>query len=128
MDVSASRLLRCLADETRLRIVLTLLAEGQLCVCELTHALDETQPKISRHLGQLRAARMVIDQRSEQWVFYRLSDQLPEWARTMLKALLNEQAHLVRNAQSRLAEMTSRPGTNPAHSSGTHIVLKRSDH
>ncbi len=45
---------KALADETRLRSLLLILQQGELCVCELTEALALSQPKISRHLAQLR--------------------------------------------------------------------------
>jgi ArsR family transcriptional regulator len=45
---------KMLADSTRLRCLLLMQAEGELCVCELTHALNLSQPKISRHLAHLR--------------------------------------------------------------------------
>ena len=43
-------ILKCLADETRLRMLLLISQEGELCVCELTSALNEGQSKVSRHL------------------------------------------------------------------------------
>ncbi|WP_219013294.1 ArsR family transcriptional regulator, partial [Shewanella algae] len=39
---------KALADETRLRSLLLILQQGELCVCELTEALALSQPKISR--------------------------------------------------------------------------------
>ena len=39
---------KCLADATRLRCLLLIHEEQELCVCELTAALDEIQPKVSR--------------------------------------------------------------------------------
>ena len=39
---------RALSDETRLRI-LKLLEGGELCVCDITAALDMTQPNVSFH-------------------------------------------------------------------------------
>ena len=39
---------KVLADATRLRMLMLLVMEGELCVCELTHALNEIQPKISQ--------------------------------------------------------------------------------
>ena len=42
---------RMLANSTRLRCLMLMQAEGELCVCELTHALNLSQPKISRHLA-----------------------------------------------------------------------------
>lgn len=37
---------KALADETRLRCLLLIQREGELCVCELVAALDEIQPKM----------------------------------------------------------------------------------
>ena len=54
---------KCLSDETRLRCLLLIEQEGELCVCELTEALDEIQPKVSRHLAQLRKCELLIDRR-----------------------------------------------------------------
>ena len=63
-------LLRALADETRLRI-LHLIGEQEVCVCFFVEALDELQPKISRHLAYLRRAGLVQTRRDGQWIHYR---------------------------------------------------------
>jgi len=86
MTIQPEKLFRLLADATRLRSMILLQAEGSLCVCELTHALDVSQPKISRHLGQLRDAGVVVDERRGQWVHYRLADDLPDWVHEVLSA------------------------------------------
>ena len=70
-----------LADPTRLRCVVLLQREGELCVCELVRALDLSQPKVSRHLAVLREGGVVEDRRAGQWVHYRLHPALPAWAR-----------------------------------------------
>lgn len=75
---------KCLSDETRLRCMLLLHSQGELCVCELTHALDLSQPKISRHLAQLRQYGLLLDSRRGQWVYYRLNPDLPQWALRVL--------------------------------------------
>ncbi|MGZ8191702.1 MAG: metalloregulator ArsR/SmtB family transcription factor [Methylococcaceae bacterium] len=75
---------KCLADETRLRCVTLLQKKGKLCVCELTAALDLSQPKISRHLAQLRQCGLLLDSREGQWVYYQINPQLPDWAFPML--------------------------------------------
>jgi ArsR family transcriptional regulator len=82
--MTADDLFRALADPTRLRLVLLLTAEGELCVCELTHALAEIQPKISRHLATLRESGIVLDRRDGLWIHYRLNPKLPAWAREIL--------------------------------------------
>lgn len=73
-----------LADPTRLRCLLLLAAESELCVCELMHALDVSQPKISRHLAMLREAGVVSDRREGLWIHYRIHPDLPVWARDVL--------------------------------------------
>ena len=61
------------ADATRLRI-LNLLGSGELCVCDLCDALEEIQPKVSRHLGTLRRAGLVEVRREGKWKFYALAE------------------------------------------------------
>lgn len=82
----ASDLFRALADETRLRII-ALLSIGELCVCHLQTALDCSQPKVSRHLGVLRAAGVVEARREGGWVHYRLAPQTSALRRQQLAAL-----------------------------------------
>lgn len=62
---------KILSDETRLRIII-LLAQQDLCVCELVGILDVSQPKISKNLSKLRDVNLVIDERKEKFVFYKL--------------------------------------------------------
>jgi ArsR family transcriptional regulator, arsenate/arsenite/antimonite-responsive transcriptional repressor len=73
-----------LSDETRLRCLLLLQKEKELCVCELSHALGSIQPKISRHLSLLRKSGLVLDERRGQWVYYRLSEGLETWMKQVL--------------------------------------------
>lgn len=67
------QLFKILADETRLGIVLLLSELGELCVCDLCTALDQSQPKISRHLALLRESGLLLDRKQGKWVHYRLS-------------------------------------------------------
>ena len=76
-----------LADPTRRRILALLQAEGERCVCVLYETLDLPQPKVSRHLGVLRAAGIVATRREGLWIHYRLHPDLPDWARTVLVAV-----------------------------------------
>jgi ArsR family transcriptional regulator len=82
--MEADHFFKALCDPTRLRMLVLLGCEGELCVCELTQALDEIQPKISRHLAQLREIGAVVDRRQGQWIYYRLNPALPDWARGVL--------------------------------------------
>jgi ArsR family transcriptional regulator len=111
MKLTADDLFRALADPTRLRCLLLLAEHDELCVCEFTHALDETQPKISRHLATLREAGIVSDRRAGQWIHYRLHPALPSWARQVLAATVraNIGAEPYARDRRRLASMASRP-------------------
>ena len=84
--VDPDRYFRALGDLTRLRMLVLLTSQGELCVCELTHVLQESQPKISRHLAQLRELGVVLDRRQCQWIYYRMNPELPAWAREVLSA------------------------------------------
>ncbi len=64
-----SRLLKALANETRLKM-LRLLSIREMCVCELTAALDLTQPTASHHLNILQNVGLVTDRKDGKWVFY----------------------------------------------------------
>jgi len=102
---------KALSDLTRLRMLVLLDCEGELCVCELTHALDEIQPKISRHLAQLREPGIVLHQRRGQWIYYRLNPEMPDWARqalTVAVAGIHAQAPFNDDLQS-LRGMPNRP-------------------
>ena len=108
--MSPTTVFKCLADDTRARMTLFIAAEGELCVCELTTALEDSQPKISRHLAQLRNCGLLEDRRRGQWVYYRLHPQLPGWAEQMLQLTLQaNQAWLAVNSE-KLQSMRNRPG------------------
>lgn len=101
--MQALTLFKCLSDETRLHAVLLLTEMGELCVCELMTALNENQPKVSRHLAQLRQCDLLLDERRGQWVFYRLNPTLPDWVKTLLETTAKQQTHLLRPLKKRLA-------------------------
>lgn len=77
--MKSDRFYKCLANETRLRCMMLLMARGELCVCDIAESLGTSQPMISRHLAQLRACDLVSDHRQGQWVYYRLHPGLLPW-------------------------------------------------
>lgn len=68
------QIFRCFCDETRLRI-LHLLVQGPLCVCHFQEILQLPQVAVSKHLAYLRSNGLVIAQRHEKWMIYRLPDK-----------------------------------------------------
>lgn len=86
--ITPEELTKALSDPTRLRILILLTQQvDELCVCQLTEALDMIQPKISRHLAVLREKEILQDERKGQWIFYSLHPQLPEWCQQTIAAL-----------------------------------------
>src|SRR5215469_15036588 len=69
----AIEILRAAGEASRLRI-LALLAKGELAVMELSHILDQSQPRVSRHLKLLAEAGLIERFPDGAWVFYRLTE------------------------------------------------------
>ena len=63
-------ILRALADPTRLRIM-RLLTRMELAVGELAQVLDQSQPRVSRHIRILAEAGLAERRREGSWVFVR---------------------------------------------------------
>lgn len=76
---------KCLSEDTRLKCLLLITLKGELCVCDLISALQLSQPKVSRHLAELRKCGILSDQRRGKWVFYQLDQALPKWSVEVLK-------------------------------------------
>ena len=72
--VSGARILRLLADGTRLRILALLGKMPDLCVCEFVAILRLPQYQISRHLGQLRRSGLLASRREGPFVFYSIAE------------------------------------------------------
>ncbi len=112
MTIQLNPFFKLLSDDTRLRSLLLMQQEGELCVCELVHALGVIQPKISRHLAALRDAGVVLDRRQGQWIYYRIHPELPDWAREVIRttvAAAADQEFFI-NDLAVLADMPNRPG------------------
>ncbi len=100
-----------LSDETRLRALLLMAGEGELCVCELMHALDLPQPKISRHLAAMRDSGIVVSRRHAQWVFYFINPELEHWQRQIVEATVagaGDEPKTMKDRE-RLTTMPNRP-------------------
>ena len=83
--IEASIFFSALSNDVRLRCLMLLVQEEELCVCEFTHALGLAQPAVSRHLALLREAGIVLDRREGLWIHYRLHPDLSPWAMAVLQ-------------------------------------------
>jgi ArsR family transcriptional regulator len=107
---TAGFLFRLLADPARFRL-LRVLARDRFNVTELTGILGLAQSGVSRHLGLLRDAGLVAEQREGGFVYYGLAPQAHADGRSPLWELLEEQFaaarhhRVVREDEVRLQEV-----------------------
>lgn len=88
-----AKIFKALADETRLRIV-ALLANGELCVCDLMVVLSLPQSTVSRHLSYLKNTGWVLDRRQGIWMHYRLNLENSPLQQALLTVFQQESAAL----------------------------------
>jgi ArsR family transcriptional regulator len=104
-------LFHILSDETRLRALALMHSSGEVCICELVHALELPQPKISRHMAAMRDAGVVRPRRDAQWVFYTLNPALPAWQKQVIAAAMGglNDSPVTKTDLERLKTMNNRP-------------------
>jgi len=106
----ASALFRLLGDEARLRI-LRVLRQERLNVTELTGVLGLAQSGVSRHLGLLKDADLVVETRDAGYTYYQLSPAFQDESHRTLRAAIEEQFEqaasesVVRADEARLQEV-----------------------
>ncbi len=61
---------KLMSDETRLRILMYLMREGELHVTALCERLDQSQPAVSHHLALLRVAGLIEARRDGKHNYY----------------------------------------------------------
>lgn len=98
-----------LAEETRLKILMLTIEEAELCVCEYVNALGLSQPKISRHLAQLRSFGLLTDRKEGKWVFYSLSKSLLAWERESILSCVQNNQDFIQTAKDNLSAFGDRP-------------------
>lgn len=109
-SLSPTQFYKALSDDIRLKSLLLISLENELCVCELMEALaQESQPKVSRHLAQLKKLGLIVDRKQQQWVFYRINATLPQWMKSIIKATVINEPNFINDALLRLQAMGDRP-------------------
>ena len=78
---------KCMSNTQRIRI-LSLLEEGELCVCHLSEILGMDQVRLSKQLRYMKDQGVVKAERSAQWMIYRLAEPV--------KQLLSENLNCLR--------------------------------
>src|SRR5437899_5197945 len=86
--IGQARLLKALADPTRLRI-LSLLSrhEGEVCVFEIVESFTLEQPTVSHHLRILRDSGLVDCRKRGLWAYYYVRREALSRAREVISSL-----------------------------------------
>lgn len=79
---------KALADGNRMRVIVALMENNELCVCQITEMLRLATATVSRHMSVLQNARLVESRKEGRWVFYRLVDTFPDLLRRWLRESL----------------------------------------
>ena len=70
LERELTQIFKLLSDETRLRILMYLIREGELHVTALCERLEQSQPAVSHHLALLRVAGLIEARRDGKHNFY----------------------------------------------------------
>lgn len=84
MNIKPEEFFSLLAHPLRLRTVILLRQAPELCVCDLTRIFRVAQPLMSRHLGPLRDAGVLVVRREGLWMHYRINPALAPWAMSVI--------------------------------------------
>jgi len=85
-----SQIFNLAGNEVRLKILFLLYKEEQMCPCDLSDVLDMTVPAVSQHLRKLKDARMVVDKKVGQSIFYSIKTENTETIIPVLIALVGK--------------------------------------
>lgn len=81
--------LKALSHINRIRI-LNLLNNQELCVCELETIMGLNQSNVSRHLGKLKEADLIVGEKKAQWIYYKLNEKLFNEHKFLIKLINDE--------------------------------------
>ena len=82
----AAEIFHALSDPIRVDVV-TLLMDGERCVCDLMSDLQLAQSRLSWHLKTLSDAGIITGRREGRWNYYSLNADALGEARTILDAI-----------------------------------------
>lgn len=102
---------KVLSDETRLRCLALIYENNEICVCELIHALELPQSKISRHLLLIKLNKLITSRRKGQWVIYSPHSDISKFKKDIINMTIKEllKESLYKDDRDRLIKMANRP-------------------
>lgn len=86
-----TQLAKAMSDENRVKIVTLIQRESALCVCEICDTLHLSQPLVSRHLKQLKAAEILSSNKEGKWTIYTIVSHPSPLLNSYLAALKHKE-------------------------------------
>ena len=83
-----TKILKALADESRIRMLALLKERNGLCVCEITEIIGLSQPTISSHLKKLQDAEIITYSKDGLWVNYSLDENMEKEVKQLLDSMV----------------------------------------
>jgi len=74
-------------NDVRLKILLLLQEEGQLCPCDLSDILGMNTSPISQHLRKLKDGKIVVSKKTGQTIFYSINPAYTDIFKPIFKLL-----------------------------------------
>lgn len=65
-------LFKSISDRNRLRVIMALMTYEELCACQIIELLQVTGATVSKHLGQLNNAGLIISRKEGRWIYFRI--------------------------------------------------------
>ncbi len=88
VNVDFFEIFQSLSDPYRIRIVRLMISVGELCLCELSEALEEPEYKLSRHIKILKNSGIITSTREGKWIYHSLvMDQ--SFLRSLYKSIID---------------------------------------
>ena len=89
--LSFMNITKALSDENRIRILMALHANDELCVCNINELLELAPSTVSKHLFLLKNARLLKARKDGRWMYYRLNrdQEAPEIVTQALNWIVN---------------------------------------
>ena len=92
---------KALAHPTRIAI-LEMLRRGEVCVCEMSPALEVSQANVSQHLAVLRDSNLVVARREGARMMYRVTDERVFQVLDLMGSIAHDQLDAARRALAAL--------------------------
>ncbi len=109
--LSFMNITKALSDENRIRILMALHANKELCVCNINELLGLAPSTVSKHLFLLKNARLAKARKGGRWMYYRLNrdPDAPEIVIQALKWIIDSTLHqpLIKGDRKKLEQILS---------------------